>query len=259
MRDCSKVNASDCPLSLHAHPRGVNAASPGAGTRTSPRTQEVVTIPPGVETGRPPKHLNLGWASPGWCPNPLPRPQPPKPHPHLERGHVQKRGLHGPNWPPIPNEHEFPHRATPNQDTDIEHMFLNPNTMNPLPTVLGLIPPGELHSRKVNEATPTQLKLHTQPHSKHLALRHHHTARCEGKAVAPCNASPAPAHRRNRADTIKHRAHNKTPTPHQDGTNSPDKRSPASGKNLGPDSPSTTQTHHITATATIAKNHHSYL
>ncbi|MEQ2259331.1 hypothetical protein XENORESO_010057 [Xenotaenia resolanae] len=27
MRDCCKVNASDCPLSLHAHPGGVNAAS----------------------------------------------------------------------------------------------------------------------------------------------------------------------------------------------------------------------------------------
>ncbi|MEQ2304248.1 hypothetical protein AMECASPLE_025028 [Ameca splendens] len=27
MRDCCKVNASDCPLSLHAHPGGGNAAS----------------------------------------------------------------------------------------------------------------------------------------------------------------------------------------------------------------------------------------
>ncbi|MED6232788.1 hypothetical protein ATANTOWER_002450 [Ataeniobius toweri] len=27
MRDCCKVNASDCPLLLHAHPRGVDAAS----------------------------------------------------------------------------------------------------------------------------------------------------------------------------------------------------------------------------------------
>ncbi|KAK5615861.1 hypothetical protein CRENBAI_021099 [Crenichthys baileyi] len=27
MRDCCKVNASDCPLFLHAHPGGVNAAS----------------------------------------------------------------------------------------------------------------------------------------------------------------------------------------------------------------------------------------
>ncbi|MED6277332.1 hypothetical protein CHARACLAT_012304 [Characodon lateralis] len=31
-------------------------------------------------------------------------------------------------------QHEFPHRATPNQDTDIEHMPPNPNPMNPLPT-----------------------------------------------------------------------------------------------------------------------------
>ncbi|KAK5614397.1 hypothetical protein CRENBAI_026014 [Crenichthys baileyi] len=47
------------------------------------------------------------------------------------------------------------------------------------------------------------------------------------------------------------------PTPHQDRTNSPGKRSPASGKHPGPASPTTapatTQTHHITTTATIAQ------
>ncbi|KAK5610680.1 hypothetical protein CRENBAI_001567 [Crenichthys baileyi] len=36
---------------------------------TSPRTQEVVPFPPGVETGRPPQHLNLVWASQGSCLN----------------------------------------------------------------------------------------------------------------------------------------------------------------------------------------------
>ncbi|MEQ2298662.1 hypothetical protein AMECASPLE_007565 [Ameca splendens] len=74
---------------------------------TSPRTQEMVPFPPGVETGRPPQHLNLVWASPGSClhlsdpgpdPDPPPRPQSPT-TPILIRGggHVQKRGLHGPN------------------------------------------------------------------------------------------------------------------------------------------------------------------
>ncbi|MEQ2200827.1 hypothetical protein XENOCAPTIV_003705 [Xenoophorus captivus] len=36
---------------------------------TSPRTQEVVPFPPGVETGRPPHHLNLVQTSPGSCLN----------------------------------------------------------------------------------------------------------------------------------------------------------------------------------------------
>ncbi|MED6291864.1 hypothetical protein CHARACLAT_028005, partial [Characodon lateralis] len=46
------------------------------------------------------------------------------------------------------------------------------------------------------------------------------------------------------------------PTPHQDGTNTPGHRSPASSKHLALASPTTppatTQTHHITATAAIA-------
>ncbi|MED6243823.1 hypothetical protein ATANTOWER_027588 [Ataeniobius toweri] len=51
--------------------------------------------PPGVETGRPPQLLNLGWASLGWCQNlsdpgpdadqPAPTPVPNYHHP-LERG-----------------------------------------------------------------------------------------------------------------------------------------------------------------------------
>ncbi|MED6245825.1 hypothetical protein ATANTOWER_008704 [Ataeniobius toweri] len=74
---------------------------------TSILTKEVVPFLPGVETGRPPQHLNLGWASLGWClnlsdpgthPNPLPRPQfPMTPILIWRGGHVQKRCLHGPN------------------------------------------------------------------------------------------------------------------------------------------------------------------
>ncbi|MED6249760.1 hypothetical protein ATANTOWER_019160 [Ataeniobius toweri] len=70
---------------------------------------------------------------------------------------------------PHPNQPrlEIPHSATPNQDTDYVHMPPNPNAMNPLPTVHGHTPTGELHPRKDDEATPTQRKPHTQPRSKH--------------------------------------------------------------------------------------------
>ncbi|KAK5617306.1 hypothetical protein CRENBAI_008004 [Crenichthys baileyi] len=46
----------------------------------------------------------------------------------------------------------------------------------------------------------------------------HNTARRNSKPRAPHNAVPAPAHRRNRADTIEHRAHNGAldPTPRRD-------------------------------------------
>ncbi|MEQ2172921.1 hypothetical protein GOODEAATRI_026338 [Goodea atripinnis] len=50
---------------------------------TSPRPQEVVPFPSGVETGGLPQHLNLVWASPGSClnlsdpgPDPMPPPRP---------------------------------------------------------------------------------------------------------------------------------------------------------------------------------------
>ncbi|MEQ2283183.1 hypothetical protein AMECASPLE_008619 [Ameca splendens] len=96
----------------------------------------------------------------------------------------------------------------------------------------------------------------------------HHTACRDSKARAPHNAVHAPAHRHNRADTVEHRAHNGAPTPRrgphtmlstplptgttgqtpsstelttepppQDGTNSPAKRSLASGKHSRPASP----------------------
>ncbi|KAK5601518.1 hypothetical protein CRENBAI_024908 [Crenichthys baileyi] len=50
-----------------------------------------------------------------------------------------------PHEPPSPHEpqHELLHRATPNQDTDIEHMPTNPDTMNPLST--GHTPTDELY------------------------------------------------------------------------------------------------------------------
>ncbi|KAK5601599.1 hypothetical protein CRENBAI_023572 [Crenichthys baileyi] len=86
-----------------SEPAHTNAPSPGhrepqvqvAIAHSATRTQEVVPFPPGVETGRPLQHLNLGWCL-GWCLN-LSDPSPQRPHPHPERGHVQKRGLHGPN------------------------------------------------------------------------------------------------------------------------------------------------------------------
>ncbi|MED6285858.1 hypothetical protein CHARACLAT_033502 [Characodon lateralis] len=58
------------------------------------QTQEVVPFPPWVETGRPPQHLNLVWASPGSClnlSNPDPSPQPPPSS--SGEGAMYKRGV----------------------------------------------------------------------------------------------------------------------------------------------------------------------
>ncbi|KAK5606570.1 hypothetical protein CRENBAI_018565 [Crenichthys baileyi] len=125
--------------------------------------------------------------------------------------------------------------AMPNQDTDIGHMPPNPNTMNPLPTAHGYTPTGGLHPRKADEATPTQRKLHTQPCSKHP----HHTARRDGKARAPRNATPAPPTGATGQTPLSTEPTTEPPTPHQDGTKSPCKRSPASGKHSGSTSPTT--------------------
>ncbi|MEQ2165119.1 hypothetical protein GOODEAATRI_013745, partial [Goodea atripinnis] len=76
---------------------------PGPAWGNQPRTQEVVPFPPGVETGRPPQHLNLVHVSPGSCLNlsdpgldpdsPHHRPQSPTTSILIRRGgHVQKRG-----------------------------------------------------------------------------------------------------------------------------------------------------------------------
>ncbi|KAK5622588.1 hypothetical protein CRENBAI_000976 [Crenichthys baileyi] len=98
------------------------------------------------------QHMSLGCASLGWClklrdPGPARTPTP-RPGPRPQR-------------PPSSSGEGV--MATLNQDTDIEHMPPNPNAMNPLPTAQGQTPTGELHTRKANEATPTQCQLHIQP------------------------------------------------------------------------------------------------
>ncbi|MEQ2303081.1 hypothetical protein AMECASPLE_013109 [Ameca splendens] len=65
----------------------------------SPRTQEVVPFRPGVETGRPPQHLNLVWASPGLClnlsdPGPDPDRSPQPPLSSCGEGAMYKRGVY---------------------------------------------------------------------------------------------------------------------------------------------------------------------
>ncbi|KAK5615062.1 hypothetical protein CRENBAI_006188 [Crenichthys baileyi] len=145
---------------------------------------------------------------------PTPTPVPNDPHPHPERGPCTKEGstwskqAHQPEPPqdetvatpsmnydlsPMsPPPYEFPHRATSNQDTDIEHMPPNP------------------------------------------------------KARALCNATPASAHRRNRADTIEHNAHKGTPGPTPRGPG------PVVSTQGRRPHYATRQTYNITATATIA-------
>ncbi|MEQ2305493.1 hypothetical protein AMECASPLE_038483 [Ameca splendens] len=79
--------------------------------------------------------------------------------------------------------------ATPNQDTNIEHMPPNPNTMNPFPTVT--------HTAQAPHIAPLQA---SPPHPAP-----HHAAWRDCKARAP--------RRGNRADTSEHRAHNGVPDP----------------------------------------------
>ncbi|KAK5610761.1 hypothetical protein CRENBAI_026869 [Crenichthys baileyi] len=149
------------------------------------RTQEVVPFPPGGEDRQHQPRLVPAPPNPS---DPNPDPSVSKnPHPNPERGPCTKdrstwsKRARQPELPldetvPTPHEpkHKFPHSATPNQETDIEHMPPNPNAMNPLPT----------------GATGKTLP-----------------------STVPTTESP---------------------TPHQDGTNSPGKRSPATGKHLGP-------------------------
>ncbi|KAK5613500.1 hypothetical protein CRENBAI_020923 [Crenichthys baileyi] len=70
---------------------------------------------------------------------------------------------HSPSRGPTEPRGPGPSKATPNQDTDIEHMPLNPNTMNTLPTAQGHNPTGELHPRKADEATPTHIPAPSTP------------------------------------------------------------------------------------------------
>ncbi|MED6251591.1 hypothetical protein ATANTOWER_000189 [Ataeniobius toweri] len=68
-----------------------------------PMPHRVVPFPPEVETGRPPKHLNPGWATVGWCPNlndpgldpdPSPDPSPQRPPSSSGEGAMYKRGVY---------------------------------------------------------------------------------------------------------------------------------------------------------------------
>ncbi|MEQ2249727.1 hypothetical protein ILYODFUR_032227 [Ilyodon furcidens] len=74
----------------------------------------------------------------------------------------------------------------------------------------------------------------------------HHTARCDGKARALHNATPAPRHRRNRADTTEHRPTTEPPTPHQDGTNSLGQRQALGGQRQQPQPERETCTSQVT-------------
>ncbi|MEQ2259781.1 hypothetical protein XENORESO_018267 [Xenotaenia resolanae] len=138
----------------------------------------------------------------------------------------------------------------PNRDTDIEQMPPNPNTIIPLPT--GVHPHRGAPSRKADEDTPTQCKLHTQLRSKnphHILLST--TQRTARPRQGPRATLPQPLPTGQTPPSTM--PPTVSPTPHQEETNSPSKRSLASGKHLGPDPLQTTQTHHITPTATITQ------
>ncbi|MEQ2186737.1 hypothetical protein GOODEAATRI_031703 [Goodea atripinnis] len=218
---------------------------------TNPWTQEVVPFPPGAETGRQRRH-RPDPGDPGLAPAPPRRTQSPTTPIHLRRGgYVQKRGPYGSKQPanrsrprteqsrppnelrsqphesPTPSEpqHEPPHRATLNKDTDIEHIPLNPNATNPLPH-RGTPP-------QVNSMAEKPMKPH--PHnasSTHSpALR---TPAAPPPHIAPQGKGPAQLHPRPLAQQGRpHRA------PHHDGTNSSTKRSQASSRHTGPVTPTT--------------------
>ncbi|MEQ2288624.1 hypothetical protein AMECASPLE_024592 [Ameca splendens] len=68
-------------------------------------------------------------------------------------------------------------------------------------------------------STPEKpVKTHSPTPSTPVASCTHHTAHHDSKARAPHNATPASAHKRSRADTSKHHAHNRPldPTPRWD-------------------------------------------
>ncbi|KAK5604868.1 hypothetical protein CRENBAI_008126 [Crenichthys baileyi] len=100
-------------------------------------------------------------------------------------------------------------------DTDIEHMLPNPNAMNPRPPqCIGTLPQESFIPEKPTEHHPhSGSSTHSPAPSNPTASCPHHTARHDSKARAPCNATPAPAHRRNRADTVEHLASIRTPNP----------------------------------------------
>ncbi|KAK5614707.1 hypothetical protein CRENBAI_018660 [Crenichthys baileyi] len=143
-------------------------------------------------------------------------PSPQQPSSPSGEGAMYKRGVnlvHSMKQSQPPNEtpqHESPHRVTPDQDTDIEHMPRIPSPQAHNPT-------DELHPQKANVDTPTQRQLHTT------------TAR-QGPHAMPPQPLPTGATEQTPLSTVLPM---EPPTPHQDGTNSPGKRSLASGKHPG--------------------------
>ncbi|MEQ2253059.1 hypothetical protein ILYODFUR_028184 [Ilyodon furcidens] len=98
----------------------------------------------------------------------------------------------------------------------------NPNAMNPVPTAPGHTSTGELQQGK----GPTQLH-------------------------------PSLCHRRNMADAVEHRAHNGTPDPTSTWNKLTRQEVPGQRQairtGISHHAPTITQTHHITATATITQ------
>ncbi|MED6281995.1 hypothetical protein CHARACLAT_027493 [Characodon lateralis] len=106
-----------------------------------------------------------------------------------------------PHESPTPSEpqQEPPHRATPNKDTDIEHIPPNPNGSNPHPH-RGT--PPQVNS-VADEATPTQRKLHTQPRSKNPRCTTPHSApQRQGKG--PAQSHPRPLAQQGRPHPVPH-------------------------------------------------------
>ncbi|KAK5604870.1 hypothetical protein CRENBAI_008128 [Crenichthys baileyi] len=164
-----------------------------------------------------------------------------------------------PMSPPTPMNPDlnFP-TGPPPKDTDIEHMPPNPNAMNPLPKAHGHTPTGELHARKPTKQHPQSASSrHSPPPNTPTASHPHHTARCDSQARALPNATLPPAHRRKTTDTAEHRAHNGTPNPTPRWDKHIRQEVPSQHQALGAavphHAPATTQTHHFTATATVAQ------
>ncbi|KAK5611434.1 hypothetical protein CRENBAI_016904 [Crenichthys baileyi] len=164
--------------------------------------------------------------------------------PPPSRGLTEPRGPGPGKQPPGVSQHTPKHsapdtenhKATPNKDTDIEHMPPNPNATSPLPH-RGTPP-------QVNSIAERPMKPH--PHSASstnspalstpAAPRSPTTKRSATARQGPSTTPPPPtaATGQNPPSTTPTTG---TPTPHHDGTNSPTKKSLASGRHPGPVSP----------------------
>ncbi|MEQ2283795.1 hypothetical protein AMECASPLE_015201 [Ameca splendens] len=124
--------------------------------------------------------------------------------------------------------------------------------MNNLPTAHGHTPQVSFIPKKL-----TKQHLHSTSSTHSPAPITPHTAHRDSKARALRNAAPATTHRRNRADTVEHRAHNRTPNPTARWDKLTQQEVPSQWQALVDGVPyhasATTQTNHITATATIAQ------